>query len=65
MTIRIIVREINYAEMSPHGGGFLNSLKTFDIDAAALEECLRKSGYGFRQHVEIVGAELLPQEPKP
>jgi hypothetical protein len=58
MTVRIIVRVANYAEMSAHGGEHLHSFRTIDVESPELESLLRLD-YGNRAHAEVIGAELL------
>jgi hypothetical protein len=58
MTIRIIVRVANYAEMSPQGGGHLHSFRTVEVESPELERLLGMD-YGNRAHAEVIGAELI------
>lgn len=61
MTVRLIVRVANYAEMSPQGGGHLHTFRTVDVESPELETLLGLD-HGNRAHAEVVGAELLKEQ---
>jgi hypothetical protein len=60
MTVRLIVREDDAGMAANVGGSVLTTYTTFDIDLPDLERYLRNTGSFY--HVQLVGAELLPDE---
>jgi hypothetical protein len=61
MTVRLIVRVANYAEMSPQGGGHLYTYRTLEVESRELESLLRLD-YSNQMHAEVIGAELLKEQ---
>lgn len=66
MTLRVIVRTTDASMVAHVDGGTVDTwFETFDIEAPALEACLRdgrKIQYG---HAQVVGVELLSAAGEP
>lgn len=64
MTIRVIVRTDNAGMAANVGGSVLSTMRTFDIENAALEAFLREPQDSY-SHRQVVGVEITPDPKEP
>ena len=63
--IRIIVRHDNAGMAANVGGQVLTTFKTFDIEAPQIEVELLMAAGNIYAHSQIIGVEVVHEEPKP